>query len=142
MAITIKKESDGVDWQRAAEIYSKAFGCDKPNPKDLKLNFDRSTLVCFAYMDNLLVGFGRSLTDYRAYAGIYDVVVMPEFQRRGIGKRIMESLLGELQGLGFIHLTSTPGNEGFYKKLGFREQKTALAIMQNPDSDFAKQYIK
>lgn len=66
------------------------------------------------------------LSDGICHGIIFDVGVLPEYQRLGVGK----GLITEIQkGNGHlcIYLTSTFGNEDFYKKLGFKIHKTALA---------------
>ena len=59
------------------------------------------------------------------YSSIYDVVVDPEFQKQGIGRAIIQRLVQKAPGT-CIHLTSTFGNEDFYKRIGFKRHKTAF----------------
>ena len=95
----------------------------------------------FVRIDGSLIGFGRAVSDGEYYASIYDVIVKPDMQGVGVGTAIMKSLLEPLQGFLFTHLTSTPGNEGFYGRLGFRKQKTAMTIMRGANSTSAQAYI-
>jgi len=60
------------------------------------------------------------------YGIVFDVAVLPEYQKKGIGKGLMNVLLKGEEHMP-IHLTSTFGNEDFYKKLGFKKHKTAYA---------------
>jgi aralkylamine N-acetyltransferase len=46
--------------------------------------------------------------------------------KKGIGKGLMQELLNGNEQIP-IHLTSTFGNEEFYKKLGCKKHKTALS---------------
>jgi aralkylamine N-acetyltransferase len=82
--------------------------------------------VVTAWNDNRLVGIGTVISDGVMYASIFDLVVHPEFQKNGVGKKIMEKLMESVPGTS-VHLTSTFGNEEFYKKLGFKKHKTAMA---------------
>jgi predicted N-acetyltransferase YhbS len=59
--------------------------------------------------------------------------VKPGYQRQGIGRKIMEALMDEVKDREFVALTSTPGNETFYGKFGFRRQKTAMVILNIPE---------
>ncbi len=72
----------------------------------------------FVYqIDTKIVGTG-SLTGYR----INDLFVDPSLQGRGIGKRIMYSLLceAEKQNIRTLQLFATPGSQSFYHHLGFQ----------------------
>jgi GNAT superfamily N-acetyltransferase len=89
--------------------------------------FLASFAVATCWRSGRLIGFGRMISDGKMYASIFDVVVDPEFQKQGIGRKLMERLISKASGM-TIHLTSTFGNEGFYERLGFRRHKTAMAL--------------
>lgn len=89
--------------------------------------FKNSFAVATVWLENRLIGCGRMISDGQMYSGIYDVVVDPEFQRHGLGKRIVQNLISKAPQT-CIFLTSTFGNEKFYGSLGFRKHKSALAL--------------
>ena len=76
---------------------------------------------------------GRCITDGEYYATIWDCIVKPGYQGKGIGRQIVEKLMEGLEDMEFIALTSTPGNEPFYRKFGFKLQKTAMVILNIPE---------
>jgi ribosomal protein S18 acetylase RimI-like enzyme len=127
----ISKDIAGVDWDEAA-LLLESVDLGARDPLTLMAAFKRSRPV-FVYDGNQLVGIGRSVTDELYYATIFDVGVKKEYQGQGIGRIIMESLMEDCKGFWFVHLTSTPGNEPFYKKFSFRLQKTAMTVMNLPD---------
>jgi ribosomal protein S18 acetylase RimI-like enzyme len=92
----------------------------------IKSAFERSYKVVTAWDREMLVGAGRMLSDGICYGAIFDVGVLPEYQKRGIGKGLMQKLLNSEEHMP-IHLTSTFGNEDFYKKLIFKKHKTAYS---------------
>ena len=58
--------------------------------------------ICFgAYNDELLVGFGRVVSDHATFAYVGDVFVIEEFRGRGIAAMLMEAMLAhpDLQNL-------------------------------------------
>jgi ribosomal protein S18 acetylase RimI-like enzyme len=64
------------------------------------------------------VAAGRALSEGEYHATIYDVVVDPEYQRLGIGSRVMSELLARLpvwRGL----LVADRKVQPFYRRLGF-----------------------
>jgi ribosomal protein S18 acetylase RimI-like enzyme len=79
--------------------------------------------VCISTDTNQLVGFGRVIGDGAMYFHIQDVIVHPEYQRRGIGKMIMKELLLFTEQTGGkntnIGLMCSKGREKFYSELGF-----------------------
>jgi ribosomal protein S18 acetylase RimI-like enzyme len=126
-AVEIRDSLEGVDWERLEAIF-QAVGWKWHTLDKIRPAFERSQHVAFAYVEGELAGCARALTDDLFYAAIYDMVVHPDFQRKGVGKAVMSHLLERLQGLCFVHLTSTRGNEAFYWKLGLRKHKTAMAM--------------
>ncbi len=60
------------------------------------------------------------------YFYIQDVIVLPEFQKKGPGKRIMDALMGYIsshaKSKAFIGLMAAKGVSKFYEKYGFAER--------------------
>ena len=80
-----------------------------------------SALFAGAFEKNKLIGMGRALSDKASDAYIQDVAVLKEFQGRGIGKKIIQTLIAGLKawGVDWIGLIAEPGTTGFYEDLGF-----------------------
>lgn len=72
-----------------------------------------------------IVAMARMLGDMGLDYYIKDVVVRPEYQRRGIGRGMIRELLKFVSDHGvsgtdiFIELTAAPEKAPFYEKLGF-----------------------
>lgn len=88
--------------------------------------FLNSSLVCFAYDEARLIGASRALTDGEYHALIYDVVVLPEYQGRGVGRRLVEQLLERLS-VWRVMLVADAEVQGFYGKLGFTPYHNVMA---------------
>ena len=90
-------------------------------PDVLALSLEKSWFCVFAYAGTKLVGSGRVVTDGWLHAIIYDVMVLPAYQRRGIGREIMQRLLQKCLDaqIGTIQLFCAHGKQAFYEKLGF-----------------------
>jgi len=50
----------------------------------------------FIFDSDQLIGFGRAISDGAYQAAIYDIVVLPEYQKQGIGRLIMERILQKI----------------------------------------------
>ena len=80
-----------------------------------------SWYVLSAYADEQLVGFGRLVSDGVLHAMIYELIVLPEYQGRGVGGKILEKLVKKCQesGVRDIQLFCAAGKRAFYEKRGF-----------------------
>lgn len=68
-----------------------------------------------------LIGFARATSDHAFNATIWDVVVHPDFQRKGLGKILMYKTIQELRlaDITTITLFADPQVISFYKNIGF-----------------------
>ena len=114
-----------IDWTRVCEIFA-LVKWSKRIESEIKSAFDKSTFTCFAFDNDVIIGFGRTYDDGKYYATICDVAIDPKYQGTGIGTEIMTSLKNRIKGYQIVTLTAAPGKEGFYEKLGWKKQKTAF----------------
>lgn len=103
----------------------KAVGWNKD--KDIIVKAFKNSYYVTAYDGDKLVGFARAISDNYYYTGIYDVVVMPQYQGKGIGKHMTKMLVEKFKGHYFF-LTYTEGNREFYEKCGFKINDNAMWI--------------
>jgi ribosomal protein S18 acetylase RimI-like enzyme len=75
------------------------------------------TINITAWNDGVLIGCVRILTDGYYFGTIPEIFVMPEYQKRGIGKKLME-LAWEASPTS-LFFGAQPGNETFFEKLDF-----------------------
>lgn len=99
-----------------------------------KENYDKSGIkylikgsFCFAVVidkkTKKTIGMGRVLSDGVSDGYIQDLVVLPEYRRKGIGKKLITTLIQycKSKNISWIALISEPNQEEFYKKIGFKE---------------------
>jgi ribosomal protein S18 acetylase RimI-like enzyme len=72
-------------------------------------------------VDGRLVGLVRVLDDGLFYASVWDVIVAPPLQRRGIGRALLEMAMARTAARGFVVLVATSEGEGLYRAAGFTE---------------------
>ena len=81
-------------------------------------------LACFR-VDGKPVALGRAVSDHGYVVYIADVIVAPEYQGNGLGRKIMEYLMEQIKASmkpGYrvmISLLAAKGKEEFYNKFGF-----------------------
>jgi N-acetylglutamate synthase-like GNAT family acetyltransferase len=88
---------------------------------DILKSISNSWFTVCAYVENDLVGFGRVISDGVHHAFVVDIIVDPDYQRHGIGKRIVERLIEKCKEskIRDIQAFSTEETAGFYSKSGF-----------------------
>ena len=129
--ITLEYSTDAVNWTELAEVYHLA-PLGTYDPGRLQRAYEKSQVCCFAYHGTQLIAAGRALSDGDYFAFICDIVVLPEFQRQGIGTRIMNALTERLTAEKLL-LACVIGQEGFYRKQGFLRHKSVMALYPNAE---------
>lgn len=80
-----------------------------------------SLWVVSAWEDDRLVGFGRAISDGAANAYISTVAVLPDYQRRGIGRELVRRLMDGRDGIQFVlHANDTAYPFYLHIRLDFR----------------------
>lgn len=90
------------------------------NPGKLKKSYDHSLFKLAAYQDDQLVGMIRVVGDGVSIIFIQDLLVHPEFQRRGIGTNLMKAVLEKYKTVRQKALMTDdmPGQRVFYRSVG------------------------
>jgi len=140
MPIQWSDDLAAIDWDELSALYRAAPLGDKP-AADLKLVFANSMFRAFAFEGERLVGAGRVLADGRDCAYLCDVAVLPSHHGRGLGRQIVERLVGLSRSHRKIILYCVAGTEGFYEAIGFRRMTTAMAIFEDQAAAAARGLI-
>jgi aralkylamine N-acetyltransferase len=115
MAVEFSERIKGIDWDRLSLVFKRAPLGDR-DPAKLQEAFQNSQIRCFVWDAGELVGAGRALTDGVWHTMIFDVVLLPEYQGRGLGKEIMK-FLADRSKAPHILLYAAPGKEVFFTSL-------------------------
>lgn len=90
---------------------------DRPDLFEGMIN--NANLMITAWDGARLVGISRSLTDFTYVAYLADLAVDVAYQRRGIGKRLVEETRRRLSAECKIVLFAAPQSNDYYPKIGF-----------------------
>ena len=102
-----------------------AVGWGELKPERAEIGLANSSFIVSAVDDGCVVGSARVISDGGYVAYVADVMVLPEYQGRGIGAAMMERAMEYIEGLAedgcdmFACLMSAQGKETFYEKFGF-----------------------
>ena len=110
-----------------ADEYNKLrveVGWEIKNPLIVEKAIRNSTIIKKATYDNKIVGMARAIGDGMSYL-LVDVVVSSKYQKRGIGKKLVNSIIDDIKNetmageYSTINLISIRGMEKFYESCGF-----------------------
>lgn len=91
------------------------------NPLMLKESFANSLKILGAYDNEKLLGVIRVVGDGHSVVFIQDILIYPEYQRKGIGTALLKRVLQDYKYVYQKHLLTenTEKTIQFYKSLGF-----------------------
>jgi len=107
------------------ESLCKSVGWNQRPPKRVQLALKNSFLTIGLFYEDLdskrMIGFGRATSDHAFHATIWDLVIDPEFQGKGLGKLLLKQLIEELRkvNISSITLFAEAPVISFYESLGF-----------------------
>ena len=91
--------------------------------KDIKKMISKSNIIVSAWDNKKIIGFGRATTDEIYRATLWDIVVDKNYQRLGIGGKIINLIINDkkLIQVENIYIMTTQC-EKFYIKMGFQKE--------------------
>lgn len=108
-----------------------------PSLEQTRLAMENTLFRISVWDQDKIVGMARMIGDFGLNYYIKDVVVRPEYQHKGIGKRMMNELLKFINDHGvkgteiFVELCAMPDKIPFYQKIGFdANEAVRLKIMK------------
>jgi len=124
---SFQRDLSNIDWAQLKFLLAADRFDNGRSPEQLRASFENSTATVIARdADGRIVGTARILSDGVCNAYLVDVWTFSEFRRRGIARRMIETLIEPLRGQ-HVYLQADPDNIEFYRRLGFREQPTGMS---------------
>jgi ribosomal protein S18 acetylase RimI-like enzyme len=130
------RKSDINLYQLQALFNKNAFWAIDRQIEDLQMAIDRSEPVISAWDKDLLVGFARATSDGIYRATIWDVVIDCDYQRLGLGRKLVETVLDYpcMKRVERVYL-STTHQQSFYERLGFECNRSTTMVRINSNED-------
>jgi predicted N-acetyltransferase YhbS len=85
-----------------------------------------ATLTVTAWDGNELVGIARSVTDFAYCCYVSDLAVRGAYQKKGIGKKLLQITKDNIHNNAKIILLAAPQAEEYYSHIGFEKHKAAF----------------
>ncbi len=122
-----------LDYPQLQELFRlTAFWAQDRSLADLQRAISRSEPVVTAWTGQRLVGFARATSDGVYRATIWDVIVHPDFQGAGIGRKLVETVLSHpvVCHVERVYLMTTH-KQSFYERVGFQVNDTTTMVLHN-----------
>ncbi len=86
-----------------------------------------ANLVITAWDDDVLVGISRSVSDFHYATYLSDLAVRLSYQRRGLGRELIQRTRAAAPDAAII-LLSSPAAEEYYPRIGFTAHASAWVL--------------
>lgn len=110
-------------------VYNSS-GINRPTADVVRMKqmYAHANLIVSAWVGITLVGISRSLTDYCYACYLSDLAVKKEYQKYGIGRRLIELTQCEIGAQTALILLAAPGAMEYYPKVGFEKVENGFII--------------
>ena len=119
--ITIRKQ-EIVKLEDVLHLYQAVGWTNYTNqPKMLEQSLSHSLVIYLALDGDAVVGLIRLVGDGFSSVFVQDLIVLPSYQRQGIGSSLMKQALEDFKEAYQVQLATeqTEKNVGFYRSMGF-----------------------
>ena len=124
--ITIRKQ-EIVKLEDVLHLYQAVGWTNYTNqPQMLEQALSQSLVIYLALDGDAVVGLIRLVGDGFSSVLVQDLIVLPNYQRQGIGSSLMKEALGNFKEAYQVQLATeqTEKNVGFYRSMGFETLST------------------
>lgn len=126
-------EERSLDYEQLQALFQvAAFWARDRQIDDLKTAVVHSCPVASVWDGDRLIGFARATSDGVYRATIWDVVVHPDYQGAGLGRKLVETVLmhPHVNRVERVYLMTTK-QQAFYERIGFQENPTTTMVLFN-----------
>jgi N-acetylglutamate synthase-like GNAT family acetyltransferase len=125
-----------VDFEQLQCLFNKtAFWAQSRNRDDLKMAIANSNPVVTVWDGDCVIGFARATSDGVYRAAIWDVIVDPDYQGVGLGRKLVQTVLSHpmMSKVERVYLTTTH-QQSFYERIGFERNETTTMVLHKSES--------
>ena len=121
------RNQQSIDLDDVLHLYQAVGWTNYTNqPQMLEQALSHSLAIYLALDDDAVVGLVRLVGDGFSSVFVQDLIVLPSYQRQGIGSDLMKEALGDYKDAYQVQLATeqTEKNLGLYRSLGFETLST------------------
>lgn len=122
-----------IDLRQLQDLFqTTAFWAKNRSLEDWQTALANSKPVVTAWDKDRLVGFARATSDGIYRATIWDVVIHPDYQGAGLGRKLVQTVLAHphMNRVERIYLMTTH-QQTFYERIGFEVNSTTTMVLFN-----------
>lgn len=113
------------------DLFQKAaFWASDRTAEGMATAIAHSHPVVTAWDGETLIGFARATSDGVYRATIWDVVIHPDYQGAGLGRKLVQTVLSHplMSRIERVYLMTTH-QQAFYERIGFEENQTTTMVL-------------
>lgn len=121
------------DLQQLEQLFrAAAFWARERRMEDMAVAIANSNPVVTVWDQERLIGFARATSDGIFRATVWDVVVDPDYQGGGLGRKLVQTVLSHphLSRVERVYLMTT-NQKGFYERIGFEANHSHTLVLYN-----------
>ncbi len=118
------------------ELFNRgAFWAKDRSVEQLAIALANSCPVVTVWDGTRLIGHARATSDGVYRATIWDVVIDPEYQGFGLGRKLVQTVLAHdrMRHVERVYLMTTQ-QQKFYERIGFHENQSTTMVLLNENS--------
>ncbi|WP_399318128.1 GNAT family N-acetyltransferase [Trichocoleus sp. FACHB-69] len=124
-----------IDFKQLLELFQiAAFWAQSRKIEDLEVAIANSEPAISVWDGDRMIGFARATSDGVYRATIWDVIIHPDYQGAGLGRKLVETLISHprLSRVERVYLLTTY-QQGFYARIGFEysNPSTTMVLYNN-----------
>ncbi len=126
-----------IDLEQLQKLFRlTAFWAQDRSLEDLSIAIANSNPVVSVWNGEQLIGFARATSDGVYRATIWDVIIHPEYQGSGLGRKLVETVLSHplLSRVERVYLMTTHKQQ-FYERIGFECNPSTTMVLYNQPMD-------
>lgn len=117
------------DTEQIIDVYNSS-GIRRPTDDKERIEkmYAHSNLILTAWDNDRLIGISRSLTDFCYCCYLSDLAVRAEYQKKGIGQKLIQLTQDKIGKQTALILLSSPSAMEYYPKIGFEKIENGYII--------------
>lgn len=131
--IRFSDRKEEIDIKQVKSLFEiSAFWATGRSLCDMEIAIANSCPTVTVWDGERLIGFGRATSDGIFRATIWDVVIHPEYQGAGLGRKLVQTLLSHplMSRVERVYLMTTY-KERFYERIGFDYNPSTTMVLYN-----------
>ncbi|GGG15212.1 GNAT family N-acetyltransferase [Paenibacillus abyssi] len=121
----ISDDKSKIDYDVVIGYLQRSYWASKRSPERIKQSIDHSKCIG-VYLGDLQIGFARIITDEATMFYLCDVFILEEYQGKGIGKKLIETIVHAEEYEWMTGILGTLDAHGLYEQFGFVKDSERL----------------